>query len=219
MLDFKIMKLQYTPPEPIGLGYEIVFTKANKVTILNTLMQNLDKFLFIVEIDWIDKPDNEFVKHHIYVKDSVELIIHENRSICLITGTFPGEYSDMLQELAIKFNCFLDLPITLEKTAISANIVVNHKELNMLLDLISSWGVKYEILSIKKYYPKGYGVISALTTQQFKCLKTAMENGYFDKPKKNNSHQIAKKLKISHTTFLEHIKKAEKIIFSNLLRI
>jgi predicted DNA binding protein len=74
-------------------------------------------------------------------------------------------------------------------------------------------------LSIKKYYPKGYGVISALTTRQFKCLKTAMENGYFDMPKKYNSHQIAKKLKISHTTFLEHIKKAEKTIISNLLRI
>jgi predicted DNA binding protein len=43
--------------------------------------------------------------------------------------------------------------------------------------------------------------------------------GYFDKPKKYNSHQIAEKLKISHSTFLEHIKKAEKTIISNLLRI
>jgi predicted DNA binding protein len=219
MLDFRIIKLQYTPPEVIKLGYELVFSKAKKVTILNTLMQNLDKFLFIVEIEWLDQPDNEFVKQHIFVKDSVELIIDENKSICLITGTFPKDYSDMLQELADKFNCFLDLPITLEENSITGNLVVSHKDLNKFLDIISSWGVEFNILSIKKYYPRGYGVISALTSQQLNCLNTAMENGYFDIPKRFNSHEIAKKLKITHTTFLEHIKKAEKTIFSNLLRI
>ena len=219
MLDFKIMKLRYTPPEVIELGFKQVFSKAKKVTILNTLMQSLEKFLFIVEIDWLDRPDNEFVKQHIFVKDSVELINQKNKSICLITGTFPGEYSEMLQELGDRFQCFLEFPITLEENSITANIVVNYRELNKILDLISSWGIVFDILSIKRYFPKGYGVISALTAQQLNCLKTAMDNGYFDVPKRHNSHELAKKLKISHTTFLEHLKKAEKKVFSNLLRI
>jgi len=219
MLDFQIIKLHYTPPEAIKIGYEIVFSKAKKVTILNTLIQNLDNFLFIVEIDWLDQPDNEFVKQHIFVKDSIELIISENKSICLLTGTLPKDFSDMLRQLTNKFNCFLDLPIILEKKSITGNIVITHRDLNRFLDYIRNLGMVFKILSIKKYYPKGFGVISALTSQQLNCLKTAIENGYFDIPKRYNSHEIAKRLNISHTTFLEHIKKAEKTIFSNLLRI
>ncbi len=219
MLDFQILKLHYSPPDVINIGYKIVFSKAKKVTILNTLMQNLDNFLFIVEIDWLEQPDNEFVKQHIFVKDSVELIISKNRSICLITGTLPKDDSEILQQLTNKFNCFLELPIILEKKSITGNIVGSHEDLNRFLDFINSWGAEFKILSIKKYYPKGFGVLSALTSQQLNCLETAMENGYFDFPKRYNSHEIAKKLKISHTTFLEHIKKAEKTIFSNLLRV
>ncbi len=219
MLDFQIIKLNYNPPEVIKSGYELAFSKAKKITILNTLMQSLNKFLFIVEIDWLDQPDNEFVKRHIFVKDSVELIIDENKSICLITGTFPKDYSDMLQELSDNFNCFLDFPVILEEQSITVNIVISHKELNEFLDVLSHWGIIFKILSKKRYYPKGYGVISALTSQQLNCLEAAMENGYFDIPKRYNSHEIAEKLNISHTTFLEHIKKAEKTIFSNLLRI
>ena len=73
MLEFKILKLHYNPPDVFKMGYEDVFLKVKKITFLNTLMQNLNDFLFIVEIDWLDKPDNDYVKEYRFVKDSVEL--------------------------------------------------------------------------------------------------------------------------------------------------
>jgi len=219
MLEFKILKLHYNPPDVFNLGYENVFLKVNKITFLNTLMQNLDNFLFIVEIDWLDKPDNEFVKQHIFVKDSVELILSKNRSICLINSKLPEVQTDIILHLSRNFNCFMEFPIVMDKDGIVGSIVGPHKDLIRFLDFLESWGAKLEIISIRKYYPKGYGVLSALTSQQLKCLEFAVENGFFNFPKQNDSRTIAKKLGISHPTFIEHIKKAEKLIFSNLLKI
>ena len=50
-------------------------------------------------------------------------------------------------------------------------------------------------------------------------MKTAVENGYFDIPKRKDARSVAAILDISHATFLEHIRKAEKKIFEILYRI
>ncbi len=219
MLDLKILKLLYNPPDVFDLGYEKIFLKAKRVTVLNTLIQNLDNFILTVEVDWLSKPDNNFIKQLKFVKDSIEFLRSKNRSICLVSGKLPKEYSEILIQLSSNFNCFLEFPIKMEKKAIIGNIVGSHEDINRFLEFIKSWGAEFEIISIKKYYPKGYGIISELTPQQLKCLEFAVEKGYFDFPKKHDSRAIAKDLEISHTTFIEHIKRAEKIIFSNLFRI
>ena len=216
MLEFKILKLHYNPLDVFNLGYENVFSKAKKVVIYQTLMQNPENFLFIVEIDWLDKPDNEFLNQHILVKDSYELIASKNRSICLINSKLPKEQTEVILHLSSNFNCFLEFPLFLDKKGITGNIVGKHKDLKRFIAFLENWGAKFEIVSLRKYYPKGFGVLSALTLQQLKCMEFAIEYGYFDFPKRHNSREIAKKLKINHTTFIEHIKKAEKTVFSNL---
>jgi predicted DNA binding protein len=219
MLNLKILKLTYKPPDVFNLGYEKIFTKVKKIIIQNTLMQNIDNFLFIAEIDWIKQPENDFVKQFTFIDDSIEFQVSKNKSICLVSGILPKEHSEVLQQLSGNFNCFLEFPIIMEKDAITGNIVGSHNNINRFTDFINGWGAEFKIISIKKYYPRGYGVLSALTMQQLKCLEFAIDQGYFDFPKKIDSRTISKKLNISHSTFIEHIKKAEKTIFSNLLRL
>lgn len=219
MFNFKILKIKYHPPDVLNIGYEKIFSKINRITILNTLMQNFDNFLFIVDIDWIKEPDNEFIKGFMFIEDSFEFLVSKKKSLCLVSGKLPKEHSDILHQLTRNFNCFLEFPITLEKSVIKGNIVGTHQDVFRFLDFIKNWGADFEVFSVNKYHPRGYGVLSALTLQQSKCLKVAVESGFFDFPKKNNSRAIAKKLGISHPTFIEHIKKAEKTIFSNLFKM
>jgi predicted DNA binding protein len=219
MLNLKILKLSYKPPDIFNLGYEQIFSQVKKIIIQNTLMQNLDKFIFIVEIDWLKQPNNDFVKQFVFIDDSVEFLVSKNKSICLISGIFPKEHSEILHQLSSNFNCFLEFPIIMEKSTITGNIVGSHNDINKFTDFIKGWGAEFNLISIKKYYPRGYGVLSALTIQQLKCLEFALEKGYFDFPKRMDSRTISKKLNISHSTFIEHIKKAEKNIFSNLLNL
>lgn len=51
---------------------------------------------------------------------------------------------------------------------------------------------------------------SALTDRQTEVLKHAFNNGYFDWPREAKSETLANDLDITHGTFLEHLRKAER---------
>jgi len=121
--------------------------KIKKITFLNTLMQNLDDFLFIIEIDWLDKPDNDYVRKYNFVKDSVELLSSKNRSVCLINSKLPKEQSEVLINLSSNFNCFIEFPIVMDKNGITGHIVGTHKDIIRFLNFL-------EILNILKKLKK-----------------------------------------------------------------
>ncbi len=58
-----------------------------------------------------------------------------------------------------------------------------------------------------------------LTPQQLKAVNLAIEKGYFEIPKKVNLEELSKQMKLSRTTFLEHLRKAEKKILSRYFDI
>jgi predicted DNA binding protein len=58
---------------------------------------------------------------------------------------------------------------------------------------------------------------SSLSTRQAEVLELAYEAGYFDWPRCADSETLADRLDISHTTFLEHLRKAEKEIIGEAL--
>jgi predicted DNA binding protein len=78
--------------------------------------------------------------------------------------------------------------------------------------------VEFEILSLTNYYVKGKDLLSSLTPPQYQCLEMAVEQGYFEIPKKADARKLAGKKGISHSAFLAHIRKAEKKIFEELFR-
>ncbi len=58
-----------------------------------------------------------------------------------------------------------------------------------------------------------------LTSKQLKAVNLAIEKGYFEVPKRVNLEELSKQMKISRTTFLEHLRKAEKKILSKYFDI
>jgi predicted DNA binding protein len=58
---------------------------------------------------------------------------------------------------------------------------------------------------------------SSLSSRQAEVLELAYEAGYFDWPRDTDAETLADQLDISHTTFLEHLRKAEKKIINESL--
>jgi predicted DNA binding protein len=121
-------------------------------------------------------------------------------------------------EFSATFNLFLEFPITLYEKYKIGYIVGTQKNLKKFLNFVDNIGIEFEILARRKYIPAGHGALASLTPQQFKCIRAAVELGYFDLPKRKDARAIAKKLNMAHSTFLEHIRKAEKAIFEILFR-
>jgi len=218
MLDLRIIKLHYYPPDVFDIGYEGFFERIEHLEILAPLMQTPSKFIFVVEIEWKKKPNISVIKDIPFIEDVSEISQGRKTSMALISGSFPSEFEDIIDRFSNQFECFLEFPLTFTPVYISGSMVGTKDNLNKFLGFIDNWGAEYKIQSIKKYIFPGSGVLSTLTPQQYRCLKHALENGYFEIPKRFDSRALASQLDISHTTFLEHIRKSERVIFELLFR-
>ncbi|MFW9870619.1 MAG: helix-turn-helix domain-containing protein, partial [Candidatus Thorarchaeota archaeon] len=104
-------------------------------------------------------------------------------------------------------------------------IAFRHENVKKLLSKLSEDGFKVEIMRKKPF--DGYiassltlttdALFSGLTEKQVHALLTAYAQGYFRFPRGSDLQTIASKEKISRTTFLEHLKKAENKIISALI--
>ena len=58
---------------------------------------------------------------------------------------------------------------------------------------------------------------AGLSTRQLEVVQAALEAGYFDWPRKAEAVDVATDLDITHPTFLEHLRKAEKKLLTQAL--
>lgn len=61
-------------------------------------------------------------------------------------------------------------------------------------------------------------ILPELSSQQKKALELAITHGYYEYPKKTDLHKLAKLMKLSYSTYQEHLKKAEAKLMPTLLR-
>ena len=67
------------------------------------------------------------------------------------------------------------------------------------------------------YEYQKHDILSVLTEKQRDILITAHENGYYDYPKKINSEKLSEKVKVSKATLVQHLRKAEGRLLSEIL--
>lgn len=79
---------------------------------------------------------------------------------------------------------------------------------------------EFELLTIKKiplqniYFPK---IMPKLTDLQKKALELAVKEGYYQIPKKISLRNLAKKMKVSLSTYQAHLQKAESKVIPDIL--
>jgi len=216
MMDLKILRLNYEPPDILELGFGDMFKMMEEVTIITSLMQTFEKFILVVEVRWKGVPDLASVMKLKLVERAEEIHRDGNTSLLIVSGKFPEVYREVIRKFFDTFDCFIEFPARFTLGTMTGSIVGTQEDINRFLKFAESWGATYEVLSVRKYHPKLEGVLSELTPKQYTCLESAVRMGYFDVPRRVSSRDLASKLDISHSTMLEHIKKGQKQILSSL---
>ena len=90
------------------------------------------------------------------------------------------------------------------------------ENLNKVLRLMSTYGEVQNVIFEEATF-SGNGPLSGLTPRQRDLLLAAKQYGYYEYPRRINSQQLAKKLGISKTTAIEHLRKAEVRLIAALL--
>ncbi|MBU7028086.1 MAG: helix-turn-helix domain-containing protein, partial [Theionarchaea archaeon] len=150
---------------------------------------------------------NEF-KAFKYVRE-VEILESGYMKVVVDSTEFP------LAQLIHEVGAFYIYPIKFsEGREVCTLIFENKKELRKVLkQLPYDWKI-VRIGNINLQFD-----LEDLTPQQLKAVNLAIEKGYFEIPKKVNLEELSTQMKISRTTFLEHLRKAEKKILSRYFDI
>lgn len=159
-----------------------------------------------------------FTVDDIKVPDFVEIFNvlqkNGNRYICLI----KAKYFKSLSTLAKKFNIDIiwDTPSIFSKDKMIVSVTGNEENLKKIHDLFKKLGTIQKISFVKSVYNE-QTILSCLTEKQKEILIAAKKNGYYSYPRKINSQELSQKIGLSKPTIVQHLRKAEVRLVSNLL--
>jgi len=94
-------------------------------------------------------------------------------------------------------------------------VIINSKYLRTFKDELFRHG---EVVSYNEIVPSELIPPPILTRKQIDVLKVALEKGYFDYPKKIRGEEIASLLNMRASTFVYHLRNAEKSILEFYLK-
>jgi predicted DNA binding protein len=157
-------------------------------------------------IDDIEVPD--------YVEIFNVLQKNGNRYVCLI----KAKYFKSLSSLAKKFNIDIiwDTPAIFTKDKMIVSVTGTEENLKKIHDLFKKIGTVKKISFVKSLYNE-QTILSCLTEKQREILIAAKKNGYYSYPRKINSQELSKKIGLSKPTVVQHLRKAEVRLVSNIL--
>lgn len=128
----------------------------------------------------------------------------------VITWAEQGSIIDSI----IKKNCVFIGPTVVKDGVENWHIMAPTRE--ELQDAVASLEKYADIAYIRN--AEGTGQDVGLPERQVKTLKSAIDMGYFDTPRRASIKDVAKKLGVSPSTAVEHLRKAEKKVLENYAR-
>ncbi len=138
----------------------------------------------------------------------------DNKYVCLI----KVKYFKSLNSLAKKFNIDViwDTPSIFTKDKMIVSVSGTEDCLKKILELFREVGQVKNISFVKSNYSE-QTILSCLTDKQKEILVEANRNGYYCYPRKINSQELSKKIGLSKPTVVQHLRKAEIRLISNIL--
>lgn len=122
-----------------------------------------------------------------------------------------------LLEIAHEHALIIDTPLEFTDDGLRATLVGTHENLRGALGDIPDT-VDFSVDNAGTYVPGGEDLLSPLTDRQLEVFETAVEEGYYDVPRRATHKDIADNLGCAPSTVDEHLRKAESRVVSGLIQ-
>lgn len=113
---------------------------------------------------------------------------------------------------------YLSTPMEIGEGKVKATFVGSGREIRELLSMVKRAGMKHRVLQSTDAYVPSSSPLNVLTERQRRALVSAFELGYYDVPRRINTEELAKRLKVRGSTFAMHRIKAERRLIAELLK-
>jgi predicted DNA binding protein len=137
-----------------------------------------------------------------------------NRYIIVSKVKFLKKFIDLAKKFDI--DIIWDTPSIFTKDKMTISVTGTEKNLKKILEVIKNLG-EIKSISFKKATFNEQTILSCLTEKQKEILIAAKKNGYYSYPRKINSQELSEKIGLSKPTVVQHLRKAEVRLVSDIL--
>lgn len=102
-------------------------------------------------------------------------------------------------------SCFISSAATEEDCSVGYKVLLSRRDVPIIINRLSKTGAEYRVAEIS-----AVSSVPGLTSRQERILKTAIELGFYDFPRKVSNEELAAKLGIKPSTLSEIVRRAEK---------
>jgi DNA-binding CsgD family transcriptional regulator len=139
----------------------------------------------------------------------------KNEYICFVKHRWPKELQDFFSDPEIIMNA----PITTEGNSLLISFTVDSRKANKVWEELQRFGSNFKIVSVTTLRSSHFGNPAlSLTERQREIAFYAVEEGYYDIPRKINTNDLAKRFGISQSALSEHLRRIERTIFHSLFK-
>jgi DNA-binding CsgD family transcriptional regulator len=189
--------------------------KLKSLEILQFLKETPEEFAAIFRIEF----DDEDARVEDLIDDDIielqELDREQGGARTYFIKSRPSRRAEEVETM--NAGGYLSVPFEIKDEKARMTYLGNGKQIKSFLGSIEKLGVKYRVTSLSDAkFPRG-SPMEQLTDRQRQVLVTAYRLGYYDHPRRISSQQLADRLKIGSSTLVEHRRRAEKLLLSELI--
>jgi predicted DNA binding protein len=138
-----------------------------------------------------------------------------DRHICLVLGHETEATTDTFK--GTELNLIYTAPSLISEDRIIISFISDQKDMVRFVELVKAHIGKVVNMTFKRSTYEKKDLLSILTDKQQEIMAAAYRYGYYDIPKRISSERLSEKVSISKPTLLEHLRKAERSIFTEIL--
>jgi predicted DNA binding protein len=124
---------------------------------------------------------------------------------------------NVLLDVAHEHALIIDTPLEFTGDGLRATLVGTHENLRNALGAMPD-SIDFSVDNAGTYIPGNEDLLSPLTERQLEVFETAVEEGYYDVPRRATHKDIADNLDCAPSTVDEHLRKAESRVVSGLIQ-
>jgi predicted DNA binding protein len=124
---------------------------------------------------------------------------------------------NVLLDIAHEHALIVDTPLEFTEEGLRATLVGTHENLRNALGAMPDT-IDFSVNDAGTYIPGSEDLLSPLTDRQLEVFETAVEEGYYDVPRRATHKDIADNLGCAPSTVDEHLRKAESRVVSGLIQ-
>ena len=144
-----------------------------------------------------------------YAVEKYTLIFQDQHSI-LVNILFDNPW--VIQTLMEAQQFIIQYPILIRRGTVSIDLIAPRNKIDLIFTNPDWKAVDISVKKIKQYCPD-----SLLSPRQSDILNLALDNGYFDIPRKKSLSELAEDLHISPTALSENLRRINKKLANNYL--